>query len=295
VFGCMKKILFLYVFIAIFSSSYASAQTVETPIQITPFTAKVSTPLVAQNNSKIVDKIGLSFDIPAGWNTYWRSAGATGLPTELFINQKENVKKIQIFWPFPELKDEIYGLNYVYSHSFTLPLYVERIDPKEPASFSATLFYGACETICIPASHDFELKLSDNIRENPLGHDAWKVAFNQSSNTSPFCDIFKEAKIEQLGENKYSLKNLSASSTILVELLHNLNDIVALSDIKPQKIEGEDDVAWMINLQGENSNLKQALRVTAKSGSYQSEALIPLQAMTNIGLHDICKISVAAG
>ncbi len=54
-----------------------------------------------ENNSKIAN-VGVHIEIDAGWKTYWRNPGGSGIPTQANWTCSTNVKSIEVRWPAPK-------------------------------------------------------------------------------------------------------------------------------------------------------------------------------------------------
>lgn len=85
-----------------------------------------------------------------GWHTYWRTPGDSGLPPEINWEGSENLKSVEISWPFPKRFDEQGFQTFGYQGEVLFPLRVEPENAGE--SITLALNYSAlvCNDICIP-------------------------------------------------------------------------------------------------------------------------------------------------
>lgn len=103
---------------------------------------------------------GLEIELEAGYKTYWRNPGDSGIPAELDWSGSRNVAAVTVEWPAPERYDDTYGAYFGYSDRVVLPVRVTPVDPSAPATLSLSLFYGVCKDICIPATGEMALTLA---------------------------------------------------------------------------------------------------------------------------------------
>src|SRR5580692_2911362 len=104
---------------------------------------------------------GVEIRLDAGWKTYWREPGDSGVPPTFDFSGSENVKSVAIEWPAPERFPDGAGGNSIgYVGRVVLPL---RIVPKDAAKHAAVhlnLNYAVCGNLCVPAEATLELALS---------------------------------------------------------------------------------------------------------------------------------------
>ncbi|HTC06790.1 MAG TPA: protein-disulfide reductase DsbD domain-containing protein [Xanthobacteraceae bacterium] len=113
---------------------------------------------------------GVEIRLDAGWKTYWREPGDSGVPPTFDFSGSENVKSVAVEWPAPERFPDGAGGNSIgYVGRVVLPL---RIVPKDAAKHAAVhlkLNYAVCGNLCVPAEATLELALSgDGAEETAL-------------------------------------------------------------------------------------------------------------------------------
>src|SRR6202035_2624069 len=120
---------------------------------------------------------GVDIRLDAGWKTYGREPGDSGVLQTFDFSDSENVKSIPVEWPAPERFPDGAGGNSVgYVGRVVLPL---RIVPKDAAKHSSLhlkLNYAICANLCVPAEATLELMLSgDGAEETVLEKDELRV------------------------------------------------------------------------------------------------------------------------
>ncbi len=126
----------------------------------------------------------------AGWHTYWKNPGDTGLPTRLAWHLPERFKAGNIEWPIPERIDYEGAINFGYHGETWLPVSVSVPASIEPSAvndngeilLSATAKWLVCKDVCIPGKAELELllPLADTAKEN-----ATHLLFDQARSKIP--------------------------------------------------------------------------------------------------------------
>ncbi|WP_395794090.1 protein-disulfide reductase DsbD family protein [Aquimonas sp.] len=131
-------------------------------------------------------RIGLLLEHAAGWHTYWKNPGDSGLPTRIRFEMPEGVSASAIDWPLPERQPAGGLTNFGYSHTELLPLSIE-----VPADFSAdALEFTAkaswliCEVECIPGSGEYRLRLPVSREAAAIDPD-WAAVFARAEQRQP--------------------------------------------------------------------------------------------------------------
>ena len=77
---------------------------------------------------------GVRIALDKGWKTYWRSPGDAGIPPSLNFADSQNVARVTVHWPTPEIFDQN-GLRSVgYDDELILPLEITPADPSQPVA-----------------------------------------------------------------------------------------------------------------------------------------------------------------
>lgn len=104
-------------------------------------------------------RAGLEIRLEDGWKTYWRNPGDSGVPPTFDWSRSRNLADVTVLWPAPERFTEGESNSIGYTGDVVLPLKVRAIDAAKPVSLALALQYGACKTICVPATGEAILEL----------------------------------------------------------------------------------------------------------------------------------------
>lgn len=111
---------------------------------------------------------GVRIALDKGWKTYWRSPGDAGIPPSLNFADSQNVARVTVHWPTPEIFDQN-GLRSVgYDDELILPLEITPADPTQPVALSADLEFGICHEICVPVSVALDANLDGPGAPDPM-------------------------------------------------------------------------------------------------------------------------------
>src|SRR5579859_698808 len=84
-------------------------------------------------------RAGVEIRLAAGWKTYWRYPGDSGVPPVLDFSKSENVKKIDVLYPAPHRFTDDGGTSIGYKVGVTLPLHVVPENPRRPVTLRLAL------------------------------------------------------------------------------------------------------------------------------------------------------------
>ncbi|GLK77879.1 protein involved in C cytochrome biogenesis [Methylopila jiangsuensis] len=104
--------------------------------------------------------VGLAIRLEAGWKTYWRQPGDSGVPPQFDFSRSENVGEVTVVFPAPERMTDEAGVANVYHGEVLLPLKVRPKTPGAPVRLAVTADYGVCEKVCVPAQAQAALELA---------------------------------------------------------------------------------------------------------------------------------------
>lgn len=93
----------------------------------------------------------IELDLEPGWKTYWRSPGDSGLPPSFDWAGSENLADVTFHWPAPEAIRSGDSLTMGYHDRLVLPFTARPKDATQPMQLSASMEFGLCENICVPA------------------------------------------------------------------------------------------------------------------------------------------------
>lgn len=115
---------------------------------------------VAKPGSTITAALHLKMD--AGWHTYWKNGGDSGMPTKIVWELPPGITAGEIEWPVPE-KTELDGLfTYVFHNEAALlvPLTIAKDAPAGTVAIKAKASWLECEKACVPGSARVEASLT---------------------------------------------------------------------------------------------------------------------------------------
>jgi DsbC/DsbD-like thiol-disulfide interchange protein len=105
-------------------------------------------------------RAGVEIRLAAGWKTYWRYPGDSGVPPAFDFSKSDNVKSIAIMWPAPHRMIDDGGTSIGYKGDVILPLRIVPQDPKRPVTLRLGVDYAICEKLCVPAKGSARLDLA---------------------------------------------------------------------------------------------------------------------------------------
>jgi DsbC/DsbD-like thiol-disulfide interchange protein len=127
--------------------------------------AHAATRLLAGTAVKTADatalRAGIEIRLEAGWKTYWRYPGDTGVPPTFDFAGSANVKSAQVEFPAPErFSDDAGGNSIGYMGDVILPLRVVPTDRARPVALRVRINYATCGTLCVPVQATLDLTLT---------------------------------------------------------------------------------------------------------------------------------------
>jgi DsbC/DsbD-like thiol-disulfide interchange protein len=111
---------------------------------------------------------GLEISLQPGWKTYWINPGPTGIPPQLDFTGSKNLKSAQALWPAPVRFDDGGTEAVGYKGLTVIPLRIEPERAGEPVTLKATLDFGLCENICVPARTEISIELRPDLKPDAL-------------------------------------------------------------------------------------------------------------------------------
>jgi DsbC/DsbD-like thiol-disulfide interchange protein len=114
----------------------------------------------ARHGDKPTLRAGIEIRLDAGWKTYWRYPGDSGVPPRFAFARSENVKSVTVKWPAPHRFTDDSGQSIGYKDHVIFPLAVEPKDASRPVTLRLDLDYAVCEKLCVPAEAKAELALA---------------------------------------------------------------------------------------------------------------------------------------
>ena len=117
--------------------------------------------LLAGSRSGAVLLGGIAIQLQAGWKTYWRTPGNSGVPPRFDFSKSENIEAVTVLWPAPtKFDDGAGGHSLGYHDQVVLPLRIVAKNTDKPVTLRAVVNYAVCDKLCIPVEADVELAIT---------------------------------------------------------------------------------------------------------------------------------------
>ena len=114
--------------------------------------------LLAGSRSGAVLLGGIDLKLQAGWKTYWRTPGDSGVPPRFDFSKSDNVEAVTVLWPAPtKFDDGAGGTSLGYHDQVVLPLRIVAKNADKPVTLRAAVNYAVCEKLCVPVQANVEL------------------------------------------------------------------------------------------------------------------------------------------
>jgi DsbC/DsbD-like thiol-disulfide interchange protein len=105
---------------------------------------------------------GIELRLDAGWHTYWRDPGDSGVPPRFDFSKSDNVDSVSVLFPAPkQFEDGAGGQSLGYQDQVVLPLRIVAKDAGKPLTLRATVNYAVCDKLCVPVEASAELAFTD--------------------------------------------------------------------------------------------------------------------------------------
>ncbi|HEY5912684.1 MAG TPA: protein-disulfide reductase DsbD domain-containing protein [Verrucomicrobiae bacterium] len=104
---------------------------------------------------------GVKLQMDPHWHTYWKNAGASGIPTKVEWKLPKGVTAGEIQWPVPEKLPDPDLTTYIYKDTVVLlvPLTLSADLPPGPLALKVDVSWLECEVQCLPGSGVVEASL----------------------------------------------------------------------------------------------------------------------------------------
>lgn len=123
-------------------------------------------------------RLGLQVVLAPGWDTYWRTPGESGVPTQLDWSESVNLAEASVEWPLPRRLRAYDVETFVYADEVVIPISARSENPNRPLVVNLRVDYGVCKDICIPLTDAHNLVLFPGGGEVADTPHASKIAFH---------------------------------------------------------------------------------------------------------------------
>src|ERR1051326_8845870 len=112
---------------------------------------------------------GVHLHMDAGWHTYWRNAGQSGIPTSNKWELPKGVTVGEIQWPVPEKSPDTDITTYIYENDVVLlvPLKLAHDLPPGPLEIKDKIDWLECAKICVPGKTNVQATLTIGTETKP--------------------------------------------------------------------------------------------------------------------------------
>ena len=124
--------------------------------------------LIASNTDPALPeavRLGIHFELRAGWKTYWRHAGDAGVPPGLDWSGSENLTGFRLHWPAPRRFSAFGFDSFGYDEELVLPVTARRIKAGAATKALLRLDYLTCKDVCILVQEVLELDLNLSVAD----------------------------------------------------------------------------------------------------------------------------------
>jgi DsbC/DsbD-like thiol-disulfide interchange protein len=108
---------------------------------------------------------GLQIEPKAGWITYWREPGNSGIPPQISVAPGSGMTLTEVRYPVPKHINDGKVDDIAYDAPVILPLTFKAED--QAAEIKATAFIGICKDLCVPFQAAYSLPLSSAKQSRP--------------------------------------------------------------------------------------------------------------------------------
>jgi DsbC/DsbD-like thiol-disulfide interchange protein len=102
---------------------------------------------------------GVQIRMDAGWKTYWRNPGDSGVPPSFDWSGSKNLKHAEVLYPAPRRFADAAGAAIGYVDEVVFPVKITPERPGAPVELKLNLTYGLCKDLCIPNEVSLSLAL----------------------------------------------------------------------------------------------------------------------------------------
>lgn len=96
-------------------------------------------------------RAGVEIKLNAGWKTYWRYPGDSGVPPRFDFSGSDNVQSARVLYPVPSLHNDETGQTLGYDNGVVFPVIVTPRESGKPVKLTLKIDYAVCEKLCVPA------------------------------------------------------------------------------------------------------------------------------------------------
>src|ERR1022692_1197269 len=112
---------------------------------------------------------GIHLKMDAGWHTYWKNSGASGIPTSIKWDLPAGISEGGILWPVPEKLPPDDLVTYVYENEVVLIVPLTLAPDLKPGlcELKASVSWLECKEQCVPGSAEINATLNVGTETKP--------------------------------------------------------------------------------------------------------------------------------
>ena len=111
-------------------------------------------------------RAGVELKLEAGWHTYWRYPGDSGLPPRFDFSGSQNLAAVMVSYPAPHLYTDETGNTLGYKDHVIFPVRVTPKNAGQPVTLHVKADYAICDKLCVPAKGEATLALTPGTSAN---------------------------------------------------------------------------------------------------------------------------------
>jgi thiol:disulfide interchange protein DsbD len=134
---------------------------------------------------------GIHLQMDAGWHTYWRNPGDSGMATKIVWSLPPGVTAGEIQWPVPYKLTDSDLTTYIFTNEVMLlvPLTLASNLPAGPLDLKAKVAWLECQDLCLPGEQEVAATLNVGAETKPSAEAAvietWQEKLPRSSKDLP--------------------------------------------------------------------------------------------------------------
>ena len=130
---------------------------------------------------------GIHLQMDAGWHTYWRNPGDSGMATKIVWSLPPGVTAGEIQWPVPHKLTDSELTTYIFTNEVMLlvPLTLASNLPAGPLELKAKVAWLECQDLCLPGEQEVAATLNVGAETKPSAEAAVIETWKGKMPTSP--------------------------------------------------------------------------------------------------------------
>lgn len=161
----------------------------------------------------------IRLQLSQGWKTYWRSPGEAGIPPEFNWAGSDNIGRVEIHWPTPQVFI-FNGMRSIgYAKELILPVEIWPARAQEAVRLDTSVDLGVCHDVCVPATVKLSGVLSSKGNADPsirAALNAQPISARRAGLTAARCHIEPMKRGLRLSA-ELEMPRLGANEVVVIE------------------------------------------------------------------------------